>query len=257
MSFKIAEFFGLRQKGVDGGFRGPAALRAFIEREIAPLFDFDYMGQWAAGALARRMTETQMAGFNARLRELFLEALVRNLGTFSRPLPRVDVYPARPGASASDAVVDARVSDGHGFDVSFEDENNPVGFISFPENDVTVKPGNRARGLDERVDVLWRQALQELNLRELLEKHELTLLFVETKVLNARRSLAQKPAPSVDQLIEKEVERAADDGANEERVEGGAWVAMVGAVWVSHSQHGRSDEFDGQCGDQRTGSKSL
>ena len=63
--------------------------------------------------------------------------------------------------------------------------------------------------------------------------------------MNARRRLAQKPAMSVDQLIEKEIERAANDGADEERLEGGVWVAMVGAVWVSESQHGRSDELDG------------
>ncbi len=75
--------------------------------------------------------------------------------------------------------------------------------------------------------------------------------------MNARRRLAQKPAMSVDQLIEKEVERAANDGADDERVEGGVRVAMVGDLLVSESQHGRGDDLDGQRGDQRARAKGL
>jgi len=61
----------------------------------------------------------------------------------------------------------------------------------------------------------------------------------------------------VDQLVEQEEEHAADDGADDERIEGGVRVAMMAAVWVSESQHSWSDELDGQCGDQRTRAKCL
>lgn len=87
----------------------PQLLRDFLEREIAPSFDFAYMAQWAAGPMYRRLSAEQHARMSAMLRELFLGALARNLGTYTRPLPRVDVFPARFAANGEQASVPARV----------------------------------------------------------------------------------------------------------------------------------------------------
>ena len=67
------------------------------------------MARWAAGPLHHRLDEQQRGALAVKLQTLFLGALARNLGTIERPLPRVDVFPARPGQSMSDAVVYARV----------------------------------------------------------------------------------------------------------------------------------------------------
>lgn len=92
----------------------PQAIRGFLDREIAPHFDFPYMARWAAGPMYRRLNAEQNARMTARLKDLFLSALAKNLGTFARPLPRVDVYPARATADGSQATVHARVVAAHG-----------------------------------------------------------------------------------------------------------------------------------------------
>jgi phospholipid transport system substrate-binding protein len=87
----------------------PETVRQFVELEIAPYFDFAYMAQWASGPLQHRLDQQQRMAMTAKLRRLFLDALSRHLGTLERPLPRVDVFPARPGQSTSEARVYARV----------------------------------------------------------------------------------------------------------------------------------------------------
>ena len=69
----------------------PEVIRDFLNHEIAPAFDFAYMARWAAGPLYRRMNTTQHARLTDKLRELFLAALARNLGSYARPLPHIDV----------------------------------------------------------------------------------------------------------------------------------------------------------------------
>jgi phospholipid transport system substrate-binding protein len=86
-----------------------ATVRRFVEFEIAPSFDFAYMARWAAGPMYHRLTPQQRAAMTAKLRRLFLDALARNLGTIERPLPYIEVFPARPGRSMSEAIVYARV----------------------------------------------------------------------------------------------------------------------------------------------------
>ena len=88
---------------------GAAAVRRFVELEIAPYFDFGYMAQWAAGPLHHRLDARQRGMLAVKLRGLFLDALSRHLGALDRPLPRVDVFPARPGRTMSEARVYARV----------------------------------------------------------------------------------------------------------------------------------------------------
>ena len=92
----------------------PEAIRAFLDREVAPYFDFTYMARWAAGPMYRRLSAAQHARMTIVLKNLFLSALAKNLGTYARPLPRVDVYPARAAADGNQAKVDVRVISANG-----------------------------------------------------------------------------------------------------------------------------------------------
>jgi phospholipid transport system substrate-binding protein len=94
---------------IGSGGASPQAVREFVEIEIAPYFDFRYMARWAAGPLFTRLTPEQRVALQAQLRTMFLDALARNLGSLETPLPRIDVFPARPGSSVSQAHVYAHV----------------------------------------------------------------------------------------------------------------------------------------------------
>ena len=87
----------------------PAAVRAFLDQEIAPSFDFAYMARWAAGRYYQRMNDSQRATFTARLSDLFLDALARNLGTRLRPLPPIDIYTARAGRWPNEVSVTTQI----------------------------------------------------------------------------------------------------------------------------------------------------
>ncbi len=67
-------------KGKDAAH--PGMLRAFLESEIFPHFDFDAMSEWITGPYARYMSTEDKKKFQARLQETFLTALVRHLGGF-------------------------------------------------------------------------------------------------------------------------------------------------------------------------------
>jgi phospholipid transport system substrate-binding protein len=92
----------------------PEAIRAFLDHEIAPNFDFAYMARWAAGPMYRRLSPAQHARMTVVLKDLFLAALAKNLGSYARPAPRVDVYPARASANGRRATVHARVVSANG-----------------------------------------------------------------------------------------------------------------------------------------------
>ena len=98
----------------------PEAVAAFVHDEIAPYFDFAYMAAWAAGPYHRQLDEEQRARLAARLEQLFLGALARNLGSFTQPLPRIDIYRPRPGRSGGETIVPARVIFASGFAVRLE-----------------------------------------------------------------------------------------------------------------------------------------
>lgn len=92
----------------------PEAIRAFLDIEIAPHFDFTYMTRWAAGPMYRRLSAEQHARMTAVLKNLFLSALAKNLGTYARPVPRVDVFPARATPDGNQATVYARIISSNG-----------------------------------------------------------------------------------------------------------------------------------------------
>lgn len=55
---------------------------AFLDREIAPYFDFEYMAKWVAGPTYNRMSPEQKAAMAARLEERFLSALGGQLASY-------------------------------------------------------------------------------------------------------------------------------------------------------------------------------
>ncbi|NEV63312.1 MlaC/ttg2D family ABC transporter substrate-binding protein [Thiorhodococcus minor] len=52
---------------------------AFLDREIAPYFDFDYMAQWVAGPAYQGMAPEEKKALAAQIESDFLSTLARNL----------------------------------------------------------------------------------------------------------------------------------------------------------------------------------
>lgn len=68
---------------------------AFLDREIAPYFDFDYMAQWVAGAAYGGMTKEERKALAAQLESDFLSTLARNLAGFDGQ--QIEMLPPRRG----------------------------------------------------------------------------------------------------------------------------------------------------------------
>ena len=64
-------------------------IRAFLDAEIAPYFDFDYMTQWVAGRQYRTMNVAQREQMKSQLEAMFLGALAKRLGGYSNQKVRV------------------------------------------------------------------------------------------------------------------------------------------------------------------------
>jgi phospholipid transport system substrate-binding protein len=75
-------------KGKDAAH--PGMLRAYLEKEIFPHFDFDAMSEWITGPYARYMSTEDKIKFQARLQETFLTSLVRHLGGFEPEKTKLD-----------------------------------------------------------------------------------------------------------------------------------------------------------------------
>ena len=68
----------------------PGMLKAYLEKEIFPHFDFDAMSEWITGPYARYMSTEDKIKFQAKLQETFLTALVRHLGGFDPENTKLD-----------------------------------------------------------------------------------------------------------------------------------------------------------------------
>ncbi len=78
----------------------PQKIAAFLEAEIAPYFDFDYMADWAAGPMKRSMTERQKAELGQQVKTLLLGTLAKRLGNYNNQ----DVRFYRPRSSGRNEV---------------------------------------------------------------------------------------------------------------------------------------------------------
>ena len=73
----------------------PVKLRGFIENQIIPHFDFNYMSHWITGRYADNMDDKEKAEFQQKLRETFLSSLSKHLGSFDAENTRVRFQKAR------------------------------------------------------------------------------------------------------------------------------------------------------------------
>jgi phospholipid transport system substrate-binding protein len=66
-----------------GAAKDNAKAMQFIQSEIAPYFDFEYMTRWSAGPAWRRMSPEQRATMQQQLTASFLSTLAQKLGTYT------------------------------------------------------------------------------------------------------------------------------------------------------------------------------
>ena len=66
-----------------GAAKDNAQAMKFIQTQIAPYFDFEYMTRWAAGPAWRRMSPEQRATMQQQLTTSFLNTLAQKLNTYS------------------------------------------------------------------------------------------------------------------------------------------------------------------------------
>jgi len=60
----------------------PKTLNHFLQTQIAPYFDFDYMARWAAGPAYRSMNEQQRKAMAKKVKEMLLGTLAQRLGSY-------------------------------------------------------------------------------------------------------------------------------------------------------------------------------
>ena len=75
---KLVHF--LDQSGGDP--RKMQGMEAFLNAEIAPYFDFEYMTQWAGGARYPHMNDEQRAQMQTALKGLFMGAMMQKLASY-------------------------------------------------------------------------------------------------------------------------------------------------------------------------------
>lgn len=73
----------------------PEMLRSFIENEIIPHFSFDQMTYWIAGPYARRMTSSNLAELESRVKKTFLTSLDKHLSNYNASSRRVNIRHAQ------------------------------------------------------------------------------------------------------------------------------------------------------------------
>ena len=66
-----------------GGAQNPAQAKTFLEAEVAPYFDFNYMARWAAGPAWRTMTAAQRSHLQDKISLAFMTTLAQKLTSYS------------------------------------------------------------------------------------------------------------------------------------------------------------------------------
>ena len=85
----------------------PEALKAFLNNEIAPFFDFDHMAKTAGGRLFERMDGAQQQAITDSLRESFLAKMADKLSGYDRQ--QVRFLPPRAGNDGRTAQVSVAI----------------------------------------------------------------------------------------------------------------------------------------------------
>lgn len=66
-----------------------AQIQAFLDRDVAPYFDFSYMSRWVAGKRYRTMSAEQRTQMTNSLQRRFLGALAQKLGKYQNQRVRI------------------------------------------------------------------------------------------------------------------------------------------------------------------------
>ncbi|CAK0762434.1 phospholipid transport system substrate-binding protein [Gammaproteobacteria bacterium] len=88
---------------------------AFLDREIARHFDFGYMARLSAGYYWNNLNEEQRHTFEDYFRYNFFQSLARQVSNLGNP--QIQFYPPRPGTSANEMTVSARVTQPQGIPI--------------------------------------------------------------------------------------------------------------------------------------------
>lgn len=146
-----------------GAYKNPSKdqIRQFLASEIAPYFDFSYMAKWVAGPYHNRLSIDQKTTFKKLLHDNFLNALARNLGVYTLPLPQVHVEESVTGRNTKEMTVPVYVEiNGLQIKLIFRFYWSPVGWKIFD----VVANGASAVGFYRRyyVDLLRRHGPEKL-----------------------------------------------------------------------------------------------
>lgn len=82
-------------------------LAAFLDAEIAPFFDFDYMAQSAGGRMYERLSDEDQQAMAARIKQSFLTKMAEKLTSYEQQ--QVRFLPPRGGNSARTAQVSVAI----------------------------------------------------------------------------------------------------------------------------------------------------
>jgi phospholipid transport system substrate-binding protein len=103
----------VKQKGI----KDPEILTAFLNEQMAPYFDFDYMARLVGGRYYAQLDPTLRIQFKSRLQKMFFSALGRNLGAYTNPMPRIDFLKHPRIRGYNDVEVAARVLPASGYPI--------------------------------------------------------------------------------------------------------------------------------------------
>jgi phospholipid transport system substrate-binding protein len=85
----------------------PAQIRAFLEKEIVPYFDFNRMAFWAAGSMNRYLQPSQRQQLVVLLKERFLQAMAEQLSGYKHS--RIQYLRPRGNPRRGDVTLGVRV----------------------------------------------------------------------------------------------------------------------------------------------------
>lgn len=93
-------------------------LMLFLEKEVAPFFDFDRMARWSAGPHGRYMNQTQAELFTAGIRHSFMAAMAQRLAGY--PVQGVQFLPPRGDMQSHEVTLSVRVLSSQAFPVQID-----------------------------------------------------------------------------------------------------------------------------------------
>jgi phospholipid transport system substrate-binding protein len=101
----------------NGGGQNPEQARTFLESEVAPYFDFNYMARWAAGPAWRSMTPEQRAIMQEQITQAFMTTLAQKLTSYTNQPIR---YFTPRGQGSDDVRVSAWIMQPNGIPTKLE-----------------------------------------------------------------------------------------------------------------------------------------